>query len=125
MNTSDTARPRFAEPWGGIDINRWQKVPFLIGRVATEDDVRVGRAAFYLGSPDEIGAKFADIGLPHCAIWTDEQGQKIPVVIVQSEEAGDKHYIGFRFLDSGNGVGFRSEFQLLDAPNELFQNRNA
>ena len=126
MSTTDSmAHPQFAEPWGTIDISSWQAVPCLIGRVATEDDVRVGRATFHLGSPDEIGAEFADIALPHCAIWTDEHSQQIPVVIIQSERAGDKHYIGFRFLDSGNGVGLRFEFQLLDAPNELFQSRNA
>ena len=121
MSIADSAaRPQFAEPWGAIDINHWQEVPCLVGRVATDDDVRVGRATFYLGSPSEIGAEFADIDLPHCAIRTDEHSQQIPVVIIQSERADDKHYIGFRFLDSGNGVGLRFEFQLLDAPNELF-----
>jgi hypothetical protein len=119
-----TLHPEFAEPWDIIDISRWREVPCLTDRVATEDDVNVGRATFYLGSPDEIGAQFADIGLPHCAIWTDEDGQHFPVVIIQSERAGDKHYIGFRVLNRGNGVGLDFEFQLLDGPNELFQSRN-
>lgn len=125
MNTADSETdPSFSEPWGAIDINRWREVPCLTGSVATEDDVRVGRAAFYLQSPDEIGAGFEDIGLPHCAIWTDEHQQRIPVVIIQSERAGDKHYVGFRFLNGGNGVGLRFEFHLLDVPNEIFQSRN-
>ncbi len=123
-STDSAAAPKFAEPWGAIDIHDWQTAPCVIGRVASEDDVKAGRAAFYLGSPDEIGAEFADIGLPHCAIWTDEHNEQVAVIIIQSERAGDKHYIGFRFLDSGNGVGLRFEFQLLDEPNELFQTRN-
>ena len=116
--------PSFPEPWGTIDIDRWRDVPCVVGRLATEEDIRGGRASFHLSSPDEIGAKFADIPLPHCAIWTDERGQQIPVVIIQSERACDKHYLGFRFLDSGNGVGLRFEFQLIDAPNELFRSPN-
>jgi len=122
MSTSDS---HFIELWDAIDINRWREVPCLIGAVATEDDVRAGRATFYLQTPDEIGAKFADIGLPHCAVWTNEHQQQIPVIVIQSECAGDKHYIGFRWLDGGNGVRLRFEFQLLDAPNELFQRRDA
>jgi hypothetical protein len=126
MTTADSeTRSHFTEPWGAIDVNGWREVPCLTGTVATEDDVRAGRAAFYLGAPSEIGAQFADIGLPHCAVWTDEQQQRIPVIVIQSERAGDKHYIGFRFLNGGNGVGLRFEFQLLDGPNELFQSRHA
>ena len=119
------ARPQFAEPWGPIDPHHWQEVPCLVGHVATEADVRAGRAAFYLGSPDEIGARFADIGLPHCAIWKDEHSQQVPVIVIQSEQAGTKHYVGYRFLDSGNGIAMFSELQLLDAPTELFFTRTA
>ena len=68
----------------------------------------------------EIGARFEDIGLPHCAIFTDEDRRCYPVVIIQSERADPKHYIGYRFITGGNGVGVAPQFQLLDEPNELF-----
>jgi len=108
---------------GGIDIegDRWKELPCLTDHVATEEDVREGRAVFYLRPLNEISVRFLDIGLPHCAIFKDENEHQYPVVVVQSELAGDIHYMGFRFLERGNGIGYRSEIELLDKPNELFQ----
>ena len=115
--------PSQAELWGPVDCDRWQEIPCLIGRFATEYDVRAGRAVFFLGTPEEIGVRFADIGLPHCAVLTNDDGEQVPVIIIQSEQAGDKHYVGYRSLEGGNGVAFRQEVQLLDAPDELFRRR--
>lgn len=106
--------------WGAVDVARWRDTPCLRGRVAEEQDVKDGRATFYLGNAQEIGARFEDIGLPHCAIFTDEDRRCYPVVIIQSERADPKHYIGYRFITGGNGVGVAPQFQLLDEPNELF-----
>ena len=116
-----TPHSTYAELWGALDMGRWLETPCIVGRVATLEDIREGRAAFSLGEPETIGAQFVDIGLPRCAFWTDENKKPIPVIIIQSESAGDKHYIGFRFLDGGNGVGFMFEFQLLDQPDNAFK----
>lgn len=112
---------------GGIDIelDHWKDVPCLTDRVATEEDVRAGRAIFYIRPLNNISVRFEDIGLPHCAIFKDENEHQYPVVVVQSELAGDIHYVGFRFLERGNGIGFRTEVELLDKPNELFQSPNS
>jgi len=107
--------------WGVVEAQGWREVPCLLGRVATEDDVKAGRATFYIRTAHESDAHFVDIGIPHCAIWTNEKDERVPVVIIQSESANGDHYIGFRFLDGGNGVGLFFEFQLFDEPNELFQ----
>jgi hypothetical protein len=103
--------------WGPIDADRWQETPCLRGRVAVEQDVKDGRAVFYLKETREIGAEFADIGLPHCAILSESGA---PVVIIQSERADDKHYIGYRPLSGGNGVCLISEVELLERPDERF-----
>lgn len=121
MTEPDTGHRTREDLWASIDVLRWEDVPCLVDRVATEEDVREGRAVFYLRSPEEIGAEYTDIGLPHCAILTVEDGpQQVPVIIIQSERAGDKHYIGFRFLNGGNGIGLLPEFELIEAPNERF-----
>ena len=106
--------------WGALDVERWQQTPCLRGRVAVEQDVRDGRAAFYLGSPDEIGAVHADIGLPHCAILAVDGQPRVPIVIIQSERVGEKHYIGYRPLSGGNGICVISEVELLEKPDERF-----
>jgi DNA-binding response OmpR family regulator len=103
-----------------IDLDVWWETPCFTNRVADEEDVRAGRAVFYIRPMDNISVQFADIGLPHCAIFTDEKAHQFPVVIVQSERAGDAHYLGFRFLKQGNGICYRRELELLDEPNEIF-----
>ncbi len=104
-----------------IDLDCWRDVPCLTDRIADEEDVRAGRAVFCIRPLNDICVSFADIGLPHCAIFTNEHRQQFPVVVIQSERAGNIHYVGFRFLARGNGIGFRFELDLIDEPNELFQ----
>jgi len=103
--------------WGGIDIERWQETACLRGRVAVEQDVKDGRAVFYLQGDEP--AIHVDIGLPHCAILSTD-GQRVPVVIIQSERAGEKHYLGYRPVSGGNGICLILEVQLLEKPDETF-----
>jgi hypothetical protein len=95
----------------------WQQTPHLTGRVAEEQDVKDGRAVFYLQDAHEIGAAYADIGLPRCGIFL-ESGT--PVIIIQSERVDEKHYVGYRPLSGGNGICLISEVQLLEKPDERF-----
>jgi hypothetical protein len=87
--------------------------------VAVEQDVKDGRASFYLGNADEIGAVHVDIGLPQCAIVHADQAE-IPAVVIQSERADDKHYIGYRPIAGGNGLCMLSEVELLSEPDARF-----
>jgi len=105
--------------WGKIDVENWQQTPCLRGRVAAEQDVKDGRAVFYLGNADEIGAVHVDIGLPHCAI-IHARGADVPAVVIQSERAQNKHYVGYRPLSGGNGLCVLSEIELLAEPDADF-----
>jgi hypothetical protein len=109
------------ELWGEIDLQHWRDVPFISGRVALEEDVQAGRAVFYLGNADEIGAQAYDIDLPRCAILTDEEsGEVLPVIVIQVEQAEDVIYVGYRLLDGGNGMCTLPEVELLDEPDDRF-----
>jgi hypothetical protein len=105
--------------WGRVDVEHWQQMACLRGRVAVEQDVKDARAVFYLGNAREIGAIHVDIGLPHCAIVRVE-GTEIPAVVIQSERADDKHYIGYRPISGGNGLCVFSEVELLSQPDARF-----
>jgi hypothetical protein len=105
--------------WGRVDVDRWQQMRCLRGRIAVEQDVKDGGAVFYLGNADEIGAVHVDIGLPHCAIIHVE-GREIPAVVIQSERAEHKHYIGYRPISGGNGVCAFSGVELLSEPDARF-----
>jgi hypothetical protein len=105
--------------WAKIDVDQWQQTPCLRDRVAAEQDLKDGRAVFYLGNAAEIGAAYVDIGLPHRAV-IHADGQHIPAVVVQSERADGKHYIGYRPISGGNGVCTLSEVELLSEPDARF-----
>ncbi len=55
--------------WGPIDVANWRETPVTLGRVATEQDVDQGRAAFYL--PSETSQPH-DLPLPAPAIVREE-----------------------------------------------------
>jgi hypothetical protein len=38
--------------WAAIDRKGWRGVPCLVDRIATEQDVKEGRATFYLNNTD-------------------------------------------------------------------------
>jgi len=105
--------------WGRIDVQHWKQTPCLRGRVAVEQDVKDGRTVFYLGNTDETGAIHVDIGLPHCAV-IHVAGTDIPAVVIQSEQAESKHYIGYRPINGGNGLCAMSEVDLLSEPDARF-----
>jgi hypothetical protein len=105
--------------WSRVDIKHWQQTPCVRGRIAVEQDVKDGRAVFYLGNAAEIGAVHVDIGLPQCAIVRID-GTEIPAVVIQSERADQKHYIGYRPISGGNGVCAFSEVELLSDPDARF-----
>jgi hypothetical protein len=105
--------------WDKIDVEHWQETPCLRDRIAVEQDVKDGHAVFYLGNAEEIGARYVDIGLPHCAI-VHADGAEIPAVVIQSERAEDKHYIGYRPITGGNGLCVLSEVELVSEPDARF-----
>jgi len=108
------------ELWGPVNPAAWKSVPCVTARPATEQDVKDGRAAFYLSGPPG-GVRAIMISLPHCAIWHDKEHHRdVPVVCIQAEDYGKAKAVGFRFLTGGNGVCLLSELDLLDEPNEMF-----
>src|ERR1022692_721031 len=101
--------------WGAVDRQAWRETPCTIGRAANEQDVREGRAVFYVEGPSEpVG-----LTLPHCGLLREENGQKLLVIIIQAEshQAGEV-LIGYRPLRGGNGICTLHEVDLLAAPDE-------
>lgn len=105
--------------WGPLDINQWKTVPSISGRLATEVDVKEGRAVFYLDNAEEIGAEPMSMILPGCAILKTEK-EPVPVVVIQAEKVEAQKYIGYRDLFGGNGICTLDELELIDGPDERF-----
>jgi hypothetical protein len=106
--------------WNAVSLDSWRTIPVTRDRVATESDAKAGSATFYLNA-SEIGACPYPISLPHPAIHIDEEtGIRTPIFIIQAEQADEKVYLGYRFLQPGNGLCLLSEVELLDEPNSEF-----
>ncbi len=102
-------------------MQNWRSTSCVSGRVAVEEDVKAGRAVFYLQDAEKIGAKSNDLVLPSCAVLFDEEsGEEVLVIIIQAEETEEADYIGYRLLDSGNGICTLAEVEFLGEPDERF-----
>lgn len=77
----------------------WPPLPteYVIGRAATPEDVKAGRAVFAAegeGMPPPVALQ---IGVPQYAYCSPE-GAPVPGMIVQAERAGGNDVVGFRPL---------------------------
>lgn len=98
--------------WGAINEDDWRDVPHVTGRLATEDDVREGRAVFYLDGAE--GAQPGQVPIPSLALLRDEDGNgTTTVVVIQAEIFRDECTVGYRPLEGGNGICLLEEITLL------------
>ena len=107
--------------WGPIDMKSWKSTPCISGRVASETDVKEGRAAFYIEG-ERSTLKPIPLSLPACAVLHDEK-KETPIILIQAEETPKSKTIGFRFLGGGNGVCTLEELEILKAPDERFHSK--
>lgn len=105
--------------WGPIDMKSWMATPCVSGRLATEQDVKEGRAVFYIEG-ERSTLKPMVLSLPACAILREEK-KETPVIVIQAEETPKSKTIGIRFLGGGNGVCTLEELEILMAPDERFK----
>lgn len=96
-----------ATPWPELT-----RVGHVSGRVATDDDVQAGNAAFAIQNSD---SKPIRVTIPQYAIYLDrDTGKKVPVILIQAEDKEGAKLAGFRIVGShGVGACLLSELQLL------------
>lgn len=95
--------------WGPIDPREWRTVPSIYGRSATEADVNLGRAVFYV---DDASAPIS-LDLPRCAFQLMDDGVEQPVVVIQVEQTEEGVILGVRPLNGGNGICMAAEIRYL------------
>ena len=102
--------------WGPVNRDVWRETPCIVGRAANEQDVRDGRAVFYVDGP----AGPVEVALPHCALFRQENGQKLPVIAIQAEShVAGQVLIGYRPLSGGNGICMPGSCSVSDSPDPL------
>ena len=105
---------------GEIDVEHWRDTPCTILRLATEEDVRAGRAVFHVERTADPAGAPEDLGLPRCALIRDDDGSVSPVIVVQAEKHRSDTLIGYRSLTGGSGLCTIGELTLLDGPDSHF-----
>ncbi len=111
MNTTSIETPL-------INGDNWQQLPGIKGKVATEEDYNNGESVFYINS-DQSKVNIIDIELPQCAIWTNENNEQIPVVIVQAEQVENQQLVGMYSLEGSKIVAQLTEVEFV-SPEILF-----
>ncbi|MFO1160027.1 MAG: hypothetical protein U1E60_14390 [Reyranellaceae bacterium] len=98
--------------------SEWPPLPtkgFISGRPAQVQDVKDGNAVFVAKVGDAVIGKPLAIVIPQFAFWTDSNGKKVPVVIIQAEEANGIHIFGFRDAAGADHAATGPEIELLGA----------
>ena len=96
--------------WAAIPLADWAKVPYISGRVATEQDVAEGRAVFYV----EGNATPVDMELPCRGVQRVVDGIEQLVVVIQAEHTDSGTLYGVCPIEGGNGICLAHEVRLLD-----------
>ena len=98
----------------GEPVN-WPPLPtkgYIVGRAATQADVKAGRAVFVAGQGHTVIGKPLPLKIPQYA-WLKQDQTKIPVIIVQAEEANGFRLVGARYLNGEDVIGGANDFELL------------
>ena len=97
--------------WGPISFEDWRSTAATIGKVADEEDVKAGRAVFYIDGFSE----HHEMPLPSLANWMSSETPGELVVIIQAEVTDQGIVLGVRPLSGGNAVVTLEEVELLGA----------
>ncbi|WP_157032803.1 hypothetical protein [Sphingomonas changbaiensis] len=102
-----------APPTAAERVN-WPELPksrFIVGRPATLEDAKAGNAIF---STNGTGAGAVMLAIPQYVLWSDEQGAKHPMILVQAEKTPDgQTIVGLRDFSGQESVATLPEVELL------------
>lgn len=96
--------------WEPIVVEKWRSTATTESRVADEDDVKAGRAVFYIDGKSEP----YNMPLPSLARWIGSEMPAELVVIIQAEVTDQGVVLGVRPLSGGNAVVTLAEVEVLN-----------
>lgn len=85
---------------------------FVSGRIATQEDVTNGNAAFATLPEQRVMRQPVPIPIPQYAIYRGDGKSKL-VFVIQVEKVNGKVTIGARYPEGGDVIGIATDFQLL------------
>jgi hypothetical protein len=97
-----------------VDINDWDKVPVVNGRMATKEESSNGTALIDVDLEKYPFARPLDMKMPKLARYYCHSSKKEElVIIIQALNISNDSIVGFRYLNGGNGSSRLNEVKIL------------
>ncbi len=97
------------------DINKWQDVPVVNGRMATKEDTQNESALIFVDQEKYPNAKPLNIQMPQLAsIYNENTNREDIIIIIQALNIDNDSIVGYRFLNGGNGSARLSDVTLIN-----------
>ena len=104
-----------------VDINNWEDVPVINGRMPTQDETQTEASLIFIDIEKYPNAKPLDLKMPQLARFYNNHSRKEEIVIViQAINVSNDSVVGFRYLNGGNGSARFNEVNFL-SDNEIDQ----
>lgn len=97
-----------------VDLNNWQNVPVINGRMATKEETQNGNSLIFIDSKEYPDARPLDMTMPKLARYYNGNSKKEELIIViQAVSILKDSIVGFRYLNGGNGSARLNEVRFL------------
>jgi hypothetical protein len=114
-----------------VDINNWENVPVVNGKMATKEETQNGTSLIFVDDGKYPDAKPLDIKMPKLArYYNRHSGKEEIIIVIQALNISNDSIVGFRYLNGGNGSARLNEIKLLsdseikDIPSSKFVSIN-
>ncbi len=99
-----------------VDIQDWETVPVINGRMPTEEETRSGQSLIYVDAALYPDARPLDMTMPRLAtIEPSHSGRQEIIILIQAITVSNDSIVGFRFLNGGNGSARLGEVSMMDS----------
>ena len=97
-----------------VDIEVWDKVPVIGGRMPTQEETWNGESLIFIDSNLYPKAKPLDVITPQLARYHSESsGNDELIIVIQAVNVANDSVVGFRYLNGGNGSSRMNEVKFL------------
>jgi hypothetical protein len=97
-----------------VDINDWENVPVVNGRLPTKEEAQNGTSLIFVDLEKYPNAKPLDMQMPKLARYHNRSSRKDELIIViQAVNVSNDSVVGFRYLNGGNGSARLNEVTFL------------
>ena len=102
-----------------VDIDEWNSVPVVNGRMATQEETRSGASLIFVDMEKYPNARPLDMQMPKLSTYKSRYtGREEIIIVIQAINVDNDSIVGFRYLNGGNGSARLNEVHFL-SENEI------